>query len=145
VKEKISYTQALCAWAVYVFANSAYRTGSDYSAQAEQCLDFINTLTAGQWGGQMYCPYTGLADETQEEFSGFTALMTIALNVVNSTKYAVMIARGTTLMRWMALADGRIYDVVKSDGTLLVSRISLVEEGYGFLSLPAAQGLLAGA
>jgi hypothetical protein len=144
-KEKISYTAALCAWAVYVFSNSGYRTVGDYSAQAEKALDFINTVTAGQWGGQLYCPYTALADETQEEFSGYTALMTIAMNAVNSAKYSLMIDRSKGLLRWMALADGRVYDVVKPDGTLLVSRISLLEEGYGFLSLPIAQGLLAGA
>ena len=29
-KEKISYTQALCSWAIYEFATSAYLTASDY-------------------------------------------------------------------------------------------------------------------
>lgn len=144
-KEKISYTQALCSWANYVFANSGYLTTSDYSSQAEKALDFINTITAGQWGGQQYCPYVGNADETQEEFAGYTALMTIAMNAVNSLKYAVMIAKGVGLLRWMALEDGRIYDIVKPNGELLVSRLSPSEEGYGFLSLPVALGLLAGA
>jgi len=144
-KEKISYTAALCAWANYVFANSGFRTTTDYSSQAEKALDFINTITAGQWGGQMYCPYTGTADETQEEYSGYTALMTIAMNAVNSTKYATMITKSIALLRWMALSDGRVYDAVKRDGELLVSKVSQSEEGYGFLSLAAAVGLLAGA
>ena len=144
-KEKISYTQALCSWANYVFANSGYLTCTDYSSQAEKALDFINTITAGQWGGQHYCPYVGAADETQEEFAGYTALMTISMNAVNSSKYAVMITKGVGLLRWMALEDGRIYDIVKPNGELLVSRVSPSEEGYGFLSLPIALGLLAGA
>jgi len=144
-KEKISYTQAICAWANYVFANSGYNTGSDYSSQSEETLDFINPLTAGQWGGQMYCPYVGNVDETQEEFAGYTALMTISMNTVNSTKYAPMITKGIGLLRWMALEDGRIFDVVKPNSQLLVSKISLTEEGYGFLSLPSALSLLAGA
>jgi len=144
-KEKLSFTAALCAWANYVFATSSYLTTSDYSSQAEKALDFINTITAGQWGGQQYCPYVGNADETQEEFAGYTALMTIAMDAVNSSKYAVMIAKGVGLLRWMALEDGRIYDIVKPNGELLVSKLSASEEGYGFMSLPVALGLLAGA
>jgi hypothetical protein len=144
-KEKISYTAALCAWAVFVFTGSGYRTVGDYSAQAEKALDFINTVTAGQWGGQLYCPYTGLADETQDEFSGYTALMLIAVNVVNATKYAQIITKGVGLLRWMALADGRLYDSVKSTGELVVSSLSSSVEAYGFLSLDMAQALLAGA
>jgi len=144
-KEKISYTQALCSWANYVFANSGYLTTTDYSSQAEKALDFINTITAGQWGGQHFCPYTGSPDETQEEYAGYTALVTIAMNAVNSSKYASMIAKGVGLLRWMALEDGRVYDIVKPNGELLVSYKSPSEEGYGFLSLPAALSLLAGA
>ena len=105
-KEKISYTQAICAWANYLFANSGYNTGSDYSSQSEEALDFINPLTGGQWGGQMYCPYVGDVDETQEEFAGYTALMTISMNAVNSSKYGFMITKGVGLLRWMALEDG---------------------------------------
>ena len=93
----------------------------------------------------MYCPYVGNVDETQEEFAGYTALMTISMNTVNSTKYAPMITKGIGLLRWMALEDGRIFDVAKPNSQLLVSKISLTEEGYGFLSLPSALSLLAGA
>lgn len=48
-KEKISYTQALCSWANKAFAESGYRTTSDYSGQCVNCLDYINTLTRGSW------------------------------------------------------------------------------------------------
>jgi len=144
-KEKISFTAALCSWANYVFANSGYRTTSDYSDQAEKALDFINTLTAGQWGGQMYSPYYAASDETQDEYASYTALMILAMNAVNSTKYATMISKSKELLKWMALSDGRIYDIVKPAGELLVSKMSPTEEGYGFLSLPSALGLLAGA
>jgi len=71
--------------------------------------------------------------------------MTVALNAVNAAKYSVMISKGISLLRWMALSDGRIYDVVKRDGELMVGKISVSEEAYGFLSLPSALALLAGA
>jgi hypothetical protein len=144
-KEKISYTAALCAWANYVFANSGYLTTTDFSSQAEETLDFITTITKGQWGGQMYCPFVGNPDETQDEFAGYTALMAISMTAVNSAKYADLISGSLDLLHWMALEDGRVYDVVQNDGILLVSKLSPSEEGYGFLSLPAALGLLAGA
>jgi len=67
------------------------------------------------------------------------------MNAVNSSKYATMISKSKELLKWMALSDGRIYDIVKPAGELLVSKMSPTEEGYGFLSLPSALGLLAGA
>jgi hypothetical protein len=120
-------------------------TTTDFSSQAEEALDFITTITKGQWGGQMYCPFVGNPDETQDEFAGYTALMAISMTAVNSAKYADLISGSLDLLHWMALEDGRVYDVVQNDGILLVSKLSPSEEGYGFLSLPAALGLLAGA
>jgi hypothetical protein len=147
-QEKISYTQALCSWAVYVFAKSAYLTASDFSSQCEICLDYINTLTRGSWGGEYYCPYTGASDETQDEFSGYSALMSIACNKVNSTKYSSLIAGLTAFLKWLALNDGQVCDCVDVTGKLWRSKIAPLSqtpaEG-GFLVLPIALALLAGA
>jgi hypothetical protein len=144
-KEKLSYTAALCAWAKYVFANSGYRTTSDYSSQCEKALDFILPLTSGQWGGQMYAPYYGAADETQEEFSGYTALAILGCNAVNATKYADDVSKMKAFLKWIALEDGRLFDLVDVDGRLWRAKVSTYDEAYGFLSLPCAQALLAGA
>lgn len=143
-QEKISFTQALCSWANYVFGTSAFRTVTDFTSQAEKCLDFITTLTAGQWGGQMYNPYTGAAGETQDEFAGYTSLMALAMNAVNASKYAPQIALSINFLKWLALSDGRIYDRVEKTGALWISKVG-TEEAYGFLSLSVAQALLAGA
>jgi len=148
-KEKITYTQAFCSRAVYVWATSSYRTGTDYSSQAETCLDFINSLTAGQWGGQLYCPYAAAKDETRNEYSVYTASMLEACKTVNASKYAQLITRFTAFLRWLALADGRVYDFVTKNGELWITEVTLASgisaEGYGFLALPAAAALLAGA
>jgi len=102
-------------------------------------------LTGGQWGGQLYSPYYGETDETQDEFCGYTAIMISACNAVNSIKYADDITRMKTFLKWMALSDGRLFDAVEVDGRLWRSRITPTKEAYGFLSLPLGQALLAGA
>ena len=147
-KEKISYTQALCSWANYEWANSGYLTVADMSSQCELCLDFILPLVAGQWGGIMYAPYYGAVGETQEEFAGYTGLMLHALVVVNSSKYADDIARLTAFLKWIALEDGRIFDTADEDGRLWRAKVAgseAYEEAYGFLALPVAHALFAGA
>ena len=144
-KEKISYTQALCSWANKAFADSGYRAVSDYSSQCELCLDFILPLTGGQWGGQIYVPYYGLVHETQDEFSSYTALMIMACNAVNPTKYADDVTRMKAFLNWVALSDGRLFDCADVNGRLWRAKLSSTEEAYGFLSLPLAQALLSGA
>ena len=79
----------------------------------------------------MYCPYTGVADETQEEYSGYTALMTIAMNAVNSTKYAAMITKSIALLRWMALSDGRVYDLSSETASCWFRRFRRVKRATG--------------
>jgi hypothetical protein len=98
----------------------------------------------------MYCPYYGASDEIQDEFAGYAALMALAMNAVNSTKYANHIAKTKTFLQWMALDDGRVYDCVDKDGILWIAKTDafdpiLMEEAYGFLSVASALALLAGA
>jgi len=148
-KQKISYAQALCARAIYTWATSGYLISPDYSAQAEKALDFITTITAGQWGGYLYVPYTGAADETRNEFSAYTAHVAEAMNVVNASKYADHITRCRNFIKWLALSDGRVYDYAMKSGELWVGEVALASgvtaESYGFIALTSALGLLAGA
>ena len=144
-KEKISYTQALCSWAIFEFAKSAYLTASDYTAGiCEPCLDYIITVTRGSWGGEFFCPYSGAGDESQDEFAGYSGLMSIAAQTVNSTKYASLIIGLKVFIQWLTLPDGRICDVADTTGKLWRSKLSSNVEG-GFLVLPIAIALLAGA
>ena len=147
-QEKISYTQALCSWAIYEFAKSPYQNTSDYSgAICEPCIDYITTVTRGSWGGEYYCPYTGASGQTQNEFAGYSALMCIAAQKVNATKYASLISGLKNFLRWLALPDGRVCDVVDVTGRLWRSQVNsgtAAAEG-GFLALPIAFSLLAGA
>ena len=147
-QEKISYTQALCSWAVYEFAKSSYQTVGDFSGGiCEPCLDYIVSVTRGSWGGEYYCPYTGAEGQGQEEYAGYSALMCIAAQKVNAAKYGSLTAGLQSFLRWLALPDGRLCDAVDVTGKLWRSRIasgSTTAEG-GFLVLPIALALLAGA
>ena len=142
-QEKLSYTQALCSWAVYVFAKSAYQTAGDYSSQCEICLSYINTLTHGSWGGEYYCPYTGATGQTQNEYSGYAALMAIACQTVDSVTYASLIAGLISFIKWLTLPGGQVCDMVDVTGRVWRSQIGTTEDG--FLILPIALALLAGA
>ena len=143
-KEKISYTQALCSWAIYEFAKSAYLTNADYTDDiCEPCLDYIISVTRGSWGGEYFCPYTGAEDETQDEFAGYSGLMCIAAQTVNSIKYASLITGLQDFIKWLTLPEGKICDVADASGKLWRSKLSVDEEG-GFLVLPIVIALLAG-
>jgi hypothetical protein len=147
-QEKISYTQALCSWAVYEFAKSNYQTVGDFSGGiCEPCLDYITSVTRGGWGGEYYCPYTAASGQTQDEYAGYSALMCIAAQKVNSTKYVTLVSGLQSFLKWLTLPDGRVCDVADVTGKLWRSKIasgSTVIEG-GFLVLPIALALLAGA
>ena len=112
-QEKISYTQALCSWAIYEFAKSPYQTVGDFSGGiCEPCLDYTISVTRGSWGGEYYCPYTGAAGQGQEEYAGYSALMCIAAQKVNAAKYGSLTAGLQSFLRWLALPDGRLCDAV---------------------------------
>ncbi len=93
----------------------------------------------------MYSPYYAEEEETQNEYAGYTGLMAMAMGTVNSSKYADNISRSIRYLRWIALDDGRLFDFADKDGRLWVAQVGGAYEGYGFLSLSAAQGILAGA
>jgi hypothetical protein len=147
-QEKISYTQALCSWAVYEFAKSAYQNTSDYSSGiCEPCIDYIISVTRGQWGGEYYCAYYAASGQTQSEFAVYSALMCIAAQKVNSTKYASLISGLQSFLKWLAFPDGRICDVADVTGRLWRSQVtsgSTTTED-GFLALLIAMALLSGA
>jgi hypothetical protein len=141
VKQQISFTQALCAWAIKNWAGKAYRTGSDYSSQAEKVLDKSLALCMGKWGGIMYRPYDNTATESRDEYTTYAALMAQALNAVNASKYANQINRLRHFIKVAALSKGEVHDHVSPSGKMDVA----VNAHYGFLSLNSATGLLAGA
>ena len=147
-QEKISYTQALCSWAIFEFARSPYQTVGDFSGGiCEPCIDYATSVTRGSWGGEYYCPYTAASGQTQDEYAGYSALMCIAAQKVNSTKYATLIAGLQSFLKWLALPDGRVCDTADQTGKLWRSKIAsgaATMEG-GFLALPIALSLLAGA
>ena len=94
--------------------------------------------------GEYFCPYTGADDESQDEFAGYSGLMCLAAQKVNSAKYASLITGLKDFIKWLTLPDGRICDVADSKGKLWRSKIDENTEG-GFLILPIAIALLAGA
>lgn len=141
VKQNISFTQALCAMAVYEWYNGAHNTQADYTAQCEKALDKATSILAGKWGGYIYCPYTGLADENRNEFPTYAAHMVLAMDSVNCTKYANQISRARRFIQLAALRHGEVADYVLPNGRMDIG----VDTAYGFLALNSALGLLAGA
>ena len=154
--EKLSFTAAITSWAIYDWAKSPYLTKPDYSAIATKALDFINTITVGRWGGYLYSPYYGQPGETKKEYPIYTGFMAIAMNVVDATRYAHMIARCKNFIKWCALPDGRVYDTADEDGYLAASWeldplavhvpgvASPAVEAWQFLAHNVSIGLLAG-
>ena len=141
IKQQISFSQALCAWAVKLWAGKAYRTGSDYSAQAEKVIDKSVSLCMGKWGGFFYSPYFAAADEFRNEYPNYSALMAMSMSAVNSSKYAVQITRIKRFIQWAALDKGEVHDYVRPNSMMDIAP----DDFYGFSSLVSAQGLLAGA
>lgn len=144
-QEKISYTQALCSRAVYVFSASAYLSVTNYSsAICQPCLNYITSLTKGVWGGIYYCPYSGASGQTQNNYTGYAAHMAIAAETVSSTMYASLITGLINFIKWCTLPGGQIYDFADSTGLLWESLLSDGSQG-SFLALDIALALIAGA
>jgi hypothetical protein len=141
VLQQLSFAQALCGWAVKNWAGKAYRTGSDYSDQAEKVLDKSLALTMGKWGGIMYRPYFDSAIDKRDEYTNYAAIMCLALQGVNATKYADRIKRLKYFIQLAALSHGEVNDYINPSGKMDVA----ANAHYGFLSLNAATGLLTGA
>ena len=144
-QEKISYTQALCSRAVYVFAKSAYQNVGDYSGSiCQPCLNYIMTITRGIWGGIFYCPYAGASGQTQNNYAGYSGHMCIAAQAVSSSTYASLISELQTFIKWCTLPGGQVYDMADPTGLLWSSQLPSGSAGP-FLALDIALALLAGA
>ena len=144
-QEKISYAQALCSRAVYVFAKSAYLTLTDYSGSiCQPCLNYIITVVRGTWGGIFYCPYTGSSGQTQNNYSGYSAHICLAAQAVSSSTYASLISGLQAFIKWCTLPGGEVYDFADPTGLLWASLTSSGTQG-NFLALDIALALLAGA
>jgi hypothetical protein len=141
IQQQLSFTQALCAWAVKNWAGKPYRTGPDYSAQAEKVLDKSLALCMGKWGGILYKPFENPGLDKRDEYPNYAAIMAMALKAVNPTKYANQISRLIYFIRLAALSKGEVHDYLNPSGKMDVG----VNAHYGFLSLNSATGLLAGA
>ena len=148
-KEKLTLTQAMVSQAVYEWYHSSYNTKPDYTGYCEKCLDLALCLNHGKWGGFIYSPYYGLADENRFEYTTYTALMVLAMNSVNATKYADYITAGKDFLKWMHIGGGRVFDFVRPHGECEVGRVYQADiqatEEFGWLSLNPALALLAGA
>ena len=148
-KEKMTMVQAMVSWAMYVWYHGAHNTKPDYTDPCEKALDTCLALNHGKWGGFLYAPYYGLADETKDEYVTYTALMVMAMKAVNPTKYDPYITAGLNFLKWMHLGDGRMFDFVHPHGELEVGRVLeagiMKKEEFGWLALNPAQAILAGA
>jgi hypothetical protein len=116
----------------------------DYSSQCTACLNYIETVTRGSWGGEYYCTYTGASGQTQNNYTSYSAEMCIAANKVSSSTYASLISGLIAFIKWLTLPNGEVYDVVDPTGLLWPSILPSGSAGP-FLALDIALALLAGA
>lgn len=141
--EKLSYAQSLSAWANVEWVRAGYAS-IDYTGIAYKVLEFINPLTMGQWGGQLFKPYYGQTGETQNEYVTNTALMVSGLIKVDKDRYAHLIKNSIHAMQWLTIDDdGRTYDFVASTGELKIALRTSSKNGYGFLALGSAHAAIA--
>jgi len=155
VPQGISYTQALCAWAIYKWAKSAHRDPliADYSYICKRALNYAIALTSGKWGGFYYHPADyaygyGIAGDgvgLLDEFPSFTALMVCAMKAVDGTYYADRITGAIDFLRRASVDGGRVFNRVKISGQVDLGEATVVGERYHFRALNTGQALLAGA
>lgn len=146
VRQGISFTQGLCAMAIYKWYNSAHNTQADYTAQCEKALDYITALAQGKWGGFYYAPIAPGLGIYYDEYPAYTAQMIRGMDAVNSTKYARAISRARQFIQLCALRDGSVFNCCHPNGRLEQGEEGLSAEGtMEFRCLNSALGLLAGA
>lgn len=146
VRQGISFTQALCANAIFAWAASPYLTYPNYSAQATKALDWITALGQGKWGGFYYAPIAPGLGKYYEEFPAYTAHVIMAYNVVNAARYAHHSARAIDFIRLCSLPRGEVFNTIHPNGRLEQGEELENAEGYmEFRCLNTALGLLAGA
>jgi len=135
-KQCVSFAQALIAWA-YKKWDTNY--GSNHTDQIKKALDQIIALNQGRWGGFIeHMAYT--AYDPPQEYTHYAALMRIAMNQVDSTRYARWVSKTQSFLRQCALADGQVMDRVFPDGRAVPHPYS-----RGPTMIAAATAILAGA
>jgi len=137
-EQLISYTQALCAWALKQWDNT-YGTPGAHDANSKKALDRTIANNMGRWGGFLYHGTWNYTDP-EEEYPHYAALMRIAMNKLDPTRYSKWIARTLDFMRKASLSDGQVADRVLPDGLAYVN-----PEARGPLALTVASCILAGA
>ena len=137
-EQLISYTQALCAWALKEW-DTKYGTQGQHDANSKKALDRTIANNMGRWGGFLYHGTWNYTDPT-EEYPHYAALMRIAMNKLDPTRYAKWISATLDFMRKAALSDGQVADRVLSDGMAYVN-----PEAWGPLLVTCASCILAGA
>jgi hypothetical protein len=153
--QAISYSQALCAYAVYAWVHSGYLPGGspDYSYVCERALNFAIALTQGKWGGFYYHPIgtiygKGISGDgigLYDEFPAFTSLMAIAMREINATLYASHLTRAIDFIQYSNYNDGRCTNRVKIDGLIDLGEAGIMGDSMHFRCLNSSQALLAGA
>lgn len=146
VSQGISFTQALCAMAMYKWGISAHQESGDYSAQSEKALNWITALAQGKWGGFYYAPLATGMGNYYDEFPAYTALVIMAYDAVNATLYAAHKARAIRFLQLCTLPYGEVFNLVHINGRL--DQADMGESGEGtmhFRALNTELALLAGA
>ena len=98
----------------YTVAANAY-VKTMHTVQIKKALDQIIALNQGRWGGFIeHMQYTTY--DYPAEYTHYAALMRIAMNKVDSTRYARWISKTQSFLRQCALADGQVMDEIFFDG-----------------------------
>lgn len=135
-KQCVTFVQALIAWALKKW-DANY--GSDHTVEIKKALDQIIALNPARWGGFIeHMNYT--VYDPPQEYTHYAALMRIAMNQVDSTRYSRWISKTQSFLRKCALADGQVMDQVFPDGRAIPSVWS-----RGPTMVAAATAILAGA
>lgn len=144
------------SWAEHIHLDSLWLTGSEgtvytddylfyvlHSRNLKDALDRTIALNRGRWGGFLYNP-TWDEKDSLDEYPHITALMKIAMNEVDSTRYSKWIDQALKFMRWCALSSdaiaGAVPDRVANDGRGFASPMA-----RGYLLVTSASCILAGA
>lgn len=137
-KQDVTYTQALVAWALKDWDNK-YGTPGTHTQNISDALDKMIAMNRGRWGGYLYHAMFEATDPP-EEYSHYAALMKVAMEKVDSTRYSRFIDDAVKFMRWCSLSNGAVLDSVWSDGRCFTS-----PNARGPLLVSVATCILAGA
>ena len=140
------------SWTDHVHFDSLWLAGSQGDAYTDDylfyvlhepnlkdALDRTIALNRGRWGGYLYNP-TWDEKDSLDEYPHLTALLKIALEKVDSTRYSRWINQALRFMRWASLSNGAVADRVAPDGRAFASPMA-----RGYLLVTSATCILAGA